>query len=336
MVQLAAYIDLLLASLLAVGAVSALGYAQVFYLLPISLFGMSVAAAELPELSRLAAGTTAGSPGATVPAAMTTRLAEGLARIAFFVVPISVAYLVIGDLVVGALLQTGEFDANDTRLVWLVLGGFTVGLIATTSSRLLQNTLYATGRRPDAGPGRRHQRRRLRRARRRPDVPARPGPARRLPRPRPPARPPAPAARRRSGRAVPSARRRRAAIAASVSSWVEFFLLRRRLRGLGSRSPSAAGSSRGWAWPRPWWRWSGSACGRSWTTCPPLLALPLAAGPAAVAYLGITLALGVPEAVALVGRFWTRPAVSAPGGGADIRLHSGSPAEEGVPWQSAS
>ena len=52
-VQLSSYVDLMLASLLAVGAVSALGYAQIFYLLPISLFAMSVAAAELPELSRL-------------------------------------------------------------------------------------------------------------------------------------------------------------------------------------------------------------------------------------------------------------------------------------------
>ena len=52
-VQLITYVDLFLASLLAVGAVSALSYAQVLYLLPISLFGMAVAAAELPELSRL-------------------------------------------------------------------------------------------------------------------------------------------------------------------------------------------------------------------------------------------------------------------------------------------
>ncbi|GIU85235.1 MAG: hypothetical protein KatS3mg008_2010 [Acidimicrobiales bacterium] len=50
-VQVMAYVDLVLASLLAVGAVAALGYAQVLYMLPISLFAMSVAAAELPALS---------------------------------------------------------------------------------------------------------------------------------------------------------------------------------------------------------------------------------------------------------------------------------------------
>ncbi|HEX6864497.1 MAG TPA: lipid II flippase MurJ, partial [Thermoanaerobaculia bacterium] len=52
-VQLASYLDLFLAALLAQGAVSALGYGQTLYTLPISLFGMSVAAAELPEMARL-------------------------------------------------------------------------------------------------------------------------------------------------------------------------------------------------------------------------------------------------------------------------------------------
>lgn len=141
-VQLSAYLDLLLASLLAVGAVSALGYAQIFYLLPVSLFGMSVAAAELPELSRAAAGGD-GVQGSA--ATLTRHLDDGLARIAFFVVGSSVAYLVLGDLVVGALLQTGEFRAEDARLVWYVLGAFTVGLLATTTSRLVQNALYALG-----------------------------------------------------------------------------------------------------------------------------------------------------------------------------------------------
>jgi putative peptidoglycan lipid II flippase len=138
-VQLSAYLDLLLASLLAVGAVSALGYAQVFYLLPISLFGMSVAAAELPELSRLDA------PEQEALAAWQARVETGLARIAFFVIPVSMVYLVLGDLVVGALLQTGRFGVAETVLVWYVLAAFTIGLLATTSSRLLQSTLYALG-----------------------------------------------------------------------------------------------------------------------------------------------------------------------------------------------
>jgi len=50
-VQISAYVDTLLASLLPTGAVAAVSYAQVLYTLPVSLFGMSVSAAELPEMS---------------------------------------------------------------------------------------------------------------------------------------------------------------------------------------------------------------------------------------------------------------------------------------------
>jgi putative peptidoglycan lipid II flippase len=136
-VQILGYVDLFLASLLAVGAVSALTYGQVLYLLPISLFGMAVAAAELPELSRLG---RAGS------AAIRERLAVGLDRITFYVAITASLYLFAGDVIVGALLERGEFDPSDTRLVWYVIGAFALGLLGTTRSRLLQNGLYALDR----------------------------------------------------------------------------------------------------------------------------------------------------------------------------------------------
>ncbi len=135
-VQLSAYIQVFLASFLAVGALAVLRYGQILYLLPISLFGMSVAAAELPEVSRA---------GHRHPHGMATRLDEGLARIAAFVVPTTLGYLLVGDLIVGALFQTGAFDRLDTIAVWIVLSGYTLGLLASTSSRLLQSALYGIG-----------------------------------------------------------------------------------------------------------------------------------------------------------------------------------------------
>ncbi|HXU28964.1 MAG TPA: lipid II flippase MurJ, partial [Thermoanaerobaculia bacterium] len=53
-VQLSAYVDSMLASFLGTAAVAGLGFAQAIYLLPISLFGMSIAAAELPNMSGVA------------------------------------------------------------------------------------------------------------------------------------------------------------------------------------------------------------------------------------------------------------------------------------------
>jgi putative peptidoglycan lipid II flippase len=133
-VQLGGWLDLLMASLLTAGAVAAVGYAQTLYMLPVSLFGMSVAAAELPELSRRR------NQAETV---LCERISNGLRRVAFLVVPSAVGYLVIGDLLVAALYQTGDFDAADTRLVYLVLAGYSIGLIASTGTRLLSSAFFA-------------------------------------------------------------------------------------------------------------------------------------------------------------------------------------------------
>lgn len=136
-VQLSGYLDLFLASWLIVGAPSILTYAQTPYMLPISLFGMSVAAAELPELSRLRKG------GGTD--ALLARVRRSLRQMGFLNVPTCVGYLAFGYLIVGLLLRTGRFQETENWLVYLALCGYTVGLVAATSSRLLQNTFYALG-----------------------------------------------------------------------------------------------------------------------------------------------------------------------------------------------
>ncbi len=136
-IQLLIYVELFLASLLALGGVSALTYGQVLYLLPISLFGMAVAAAELPELARLG---RAGAP------AIKERLHTGMERITFYVAITVALYVGAGDVLVGLLLQRGQFTAADTRLVWFVIAAFALGLLGTTRSRLLQNGLYALDR----------------------------------------------------------------------------------------------------------------------------------------------------------------------------------------------
>jgi putative peptidoglycan lipid II flippase len=136
-VQISAYIDQLLASLLPTGAVAALGYAQTLYLLPVSLFGMSVSAAELPQMS--------GAVGneEEVARVLRGRLDAGLRQIAFFVLPSVVGFLVLGDVIVAAIFQTGRFTHSDTIYVWGVLAGATVGLLAQTLGRLYSSTYYA-------------------------------------------------------------------------------------------------------------------------------------------------------------------------------------------------
>lgn len=133
-VQLSGYVDLILASFLFAGAVAVLGYAQTFYMLPVSLFGMAIAAAELPELSRAGAARAPELRG---------RVERALRRMAFWVVPSAAAFVMLGDVIVAALYQTGAFTPADTLLVWLVLAAYTIGLLASTATRLYINILYA-------------------------------------------------------------------------------------------------------------------------------------------------------------------------------------------------
>ncbi len=136
-VQLSAYVDAWLASYLGNGAVSSFAYAQALYVLPISLFGMAISAAELPTMSR-ARGTTA-----EIGAYLRGRLSDGLDRIAYFIVPSAIAFLALGDLIVLVLFQSGKFQRGNTIWVWQILIGSTVGILASTMGRLYSSTFYA-------------------------------------------------------------------------------------------------------------------------------------------------------------------------------------------------
>jgi putative peptidoglycan lipid II flippase len=138
-VQISAYIDQLLASLLGTGAVAAITNAQTLTTLPISLFAMAVSAAELPAMS----GIT--DTGGARYDALRTRLNAGLRHIALFVVPSAMAFLALGDVVAAAIFQTGRFTRGDVEYVWGILAGSAVGLLASTLGRLYGSTYYALG-----------------------------------------------------------------------------------------------------------------------------------------------------------------------------------------------
>ena len=133
-VQLSTYADLFLASLLAIGARARRRFAQTLYLLPISLSGMSVAAAALPDLSRLR------QEGGEALRAQTS---AALRRVAFHVVPSFVALTLLGDVFVAGLFQTGEFGRADVLVVWATLAAYSLGLMASTGARVYQSAFYA-------------------------------------------------------------------------------------------------------------------------------------------------------------------------------------------------
>lgn len=133
-VNVSGLLDAVLAGLLAEAALAILANAQTLYLLPISLFGMAIAASELPELSRLRGEARA---------VLAPRVRQALRRMAFLLVPSALAYVFLGDVITAALFQRGEFGPADTAAVHLVLAAYALGLPASASSRALSSAFYA-------------------------------------------------------------------------------------------------------------------------------------------------------------------------------------------------
>jgi len=136
-IQISAFIDEIIASYLPIGAVAGLTFAQSLYTLPVSLFGMSVSAAELPAMSRAVGSSD------QVAELLRNRLNAGLRRIAFFIVPSAVALLLLGDVMAAGLYQTGQFQRDAAVYVWGILAGSSIGLLAATLGRLYSSTYYA-------------------------------------------------------------------------------------------------------------------------------------------------------------------------------------------------
>ncbi len=133
-VQLSTYVDMVLGSLLAIGALARIRYAQTLYVLPVSLFGMSIAAAELPELARERSNAIE---------ALRERATAAARRVSFFVVPSFVAFVVLGQVIVAGIYRAGEFGAADVTVVWLTLAAYSMGLLASTSTRIYQSAFFA-------------------------------------------------------------------------------------------------------------------------------------------------------------------------------------------------
>ncbi|OLE98021.1 MAG: murein biosynthesis integral membrane protein MurJ, partial [Cyanobacteria bacterium 13_1_20CM_4_61_6] len=101
-VQISGFVDAFLASFLPEGSLAELTYGQTLYLLPVSLFGMSISVAELPAMS-----SALGSEQ-EIAATLRQRLLSSTSRIWFFVIPSAVAFFALGDVIAAAIYQSGR------------------------------------------------------------------------------------------------------------------------------------------------------------------------------------------------------------------------------------
>jgi putative peptidoglycan lipid II flippase len=134
--QISGLVDTFLGSYTGVGGLASIGYAQLVQVLPISLFGVAVTAVALPDLSRDAIAERAHDQ-------LRARIALGFRRIAYFVIPSAFAFVALGPAIIGALFQTGRFDADDTQLVGGVLAAYGIGLLGQATVKLFASGFYA-------------------------------------------------------------------------------------------------------------------------------------------------------------------------------------------------
>ena len=117
------------------GPVSWLGYAFRFMQLPLGLFGVAIASATLPAVSRSAAlGDMDG---------FRQTLARSLGMIFLLTIPSSVGLAVLGDSMIAAVYQGGKFRAYDTHQTALALSCYAVGLAGYAAIKVLAPAFYA-------------------------------------------------------------------------------------------------------------------------------------------------------------------------------------------------
>ncbi len=117
------------------GPVSWLGYAFRFMQLPLGLFGVAIASATLPSISR--------SAGAGNFEEFRRTLSKSLGMVFLLTVPSSIGLIVLGNSMIGAIYQGGKFRAFDTQQTALALSCYAIGLAGYSALKVLNPAFYA-------------------------------------------------------------------------------------------------------------------------------------------------------------------------------------------------
>jgi putative peptidoglycan lipid II flippase len=133
--QINVMVGTILASMLPVGGVSWLYYADRLVELPLGVFAIALGTAVLPSMSRQAAdGDMAG---------LTHSVSFALRIIAFFTIPASVALILLGEPIIAVLFQRGLFTVTDTQQTTLALVWYTAGLWAFSGLKVVTQAFYS-------------------------------------------------------------------------------------------------------------------------------------------------------------------------------------------------
>jgi putative peptidoglycan lipid II flippase len=137
-VQVNVFVNTLLASLMPLGSISYLYYADRVMELPLGVFGIALASAALPTMARQA---SAGDPRA-----LAGTLGFAL-RLSFFIaIPAALGLAILRTPIARVLFERGRFSAADTAGTAEALLWFAVGLAGMSGARIAAQTFYALQR----------------------------------------------------------------------------------------------------------------------------------------------------------------------------------------------
>ncbi len=134
-VQINVLVNTYLATSQQEGAVSWLNYAFRLMYLPIGLFGVSIATAALPDISRQAVTEDL--------AAIRRTVSSGLRLMLMLNVPATVGLLVLAEPIVSLLLERGRFTPNDTLQTAAALMFYAPGLLGYSAVKIASPTFYS-------------------------------------------------------------------------------------------------------------------------------------------------------------------------------------------------
>jgi putative peptidoglycan lipid II flippase len=138
--QLSVLIDTVIASfgwIVQSNAVSVLDYAHRLIHLPLAIFGIALATAALPKMSKEAALENFDELKKTIKFSLNT--------VFTIMMPATAGLMILSSPIVSILLQRGEFTANSTALTSNVLFFYTFGLCAYAGIKILVNAFYSMG-----------------------------------------------------------------------------------------------------------------------------------------------------------------------------------------------
>jgi putative peptidoglycan lipid II flippase len=119
------------------GPVSWLQFAFRFMQLPLGLFGVAIASATLPAISRSAVTGRIDEFRRT--------LSDSLGMVLLLTVPSSVGLVILGRSMIGAIYQGRKFEAYDTSQTALALSCYAIGLAGYAAIKVLAPAFYALG-----------------------------------------------------------------------------------------------------------------------------------------------------------------------------------------------